>query len=68
MLSYILYKLKEKFSFILASSLAHGGPSAAAAVMGSADEDDKDWDMWQPDGKGRRGLEEYYEYVMYGKV
>ena len=50
------------------SSLAHGGPSAAAAVMGGTDEDDKDRDMWGPDGKGRCGLEEEYEYVMYGKV
>ena len=65
-----LYPLQqeEKFSFVLASSLARGGPSAAAAVMGGADEDDKDRDVWRPDGKGRRGLEEDYEYVMYGKV
>ena len=41
---------------------------AAAAVMGGADKDNKDKDMWQPDGKGRHGLEEDYEYVMYGKV
>jgi DNA-directed RNA polymerase I, II, and III subunit RPABC3 len=24
--------------------------------------------VWRPDGKGRRGLEEDYDYVMYGKV
>jgi hypothetical protein len=24
--------------------------------------------VWRPDGKGRHGLEEDYEYVMYGKV
>ena len=65
MLSYILYKQAERFSFILTSSLAHGGPLAAAAVMGSTDKDDKDRDVWQPDGKGRCGLEEDYEYVMY---
>ena len=53
---------------LLTSSLAHGGPLAAAAVMGGTDEDNKDRDMWQPDGKGRRGLEEDYEYVMYRKV
>ena len=53
---------------LLTSLLARGGPLAAAAVMGGADEDDKDQDVWQPDGKGRCGLEEYYEYVMYGKV
>ena len=67
-LIYILYKQEEKFLFILASSLAHGEPSAAAAVMGGADEDNKDRDMWRPDGKGRHGLEEDYEYVIYGKV
>ena len=53
---------------LLASSLAHSGPLAAAAVMGGADKDNKDWDVWQPDGKGRHGLEEDYEYVMYRKV
>ena len=53
---------------LLASLLACSGPLAAAAVMGGADKDNKDKDMWQPDGKGRRGLEEDYEYVMYGKV
>ena len=68
MLSYILYKQEEKFSFILTSSLACGGPLAAAAVMGGTDEDDNDRDMWRPDGKGRHGLEKDYEYVMYGKV
>ncbi|KIJ45602.1 hypothetical protein M422DRAFT_227262 [Sphaerobolus stellatus SS14] len=57
-----LYPLKkdEKFSLVLASSLVRGGAGAAA------DEDDRD--VWRPDGKGRRGLEEDYEYVMYGKV
>ncbi|KAF8475445.1 hypothetical protein JB92DRAFT_3134565 [Gautieria morchelliformis] len=65
-----LYPLQtdEKFSFVLASSLARGGPSVGAGVIDSLDEDDKDRDVWRPDGKGRRGLEEDYEYVMYGKV
>jgi RNA polymerase Rpb8 len=65
-----LYPLQteEKISFVLASSLARGGPSVGTGVVDSLDEDDKDRDVWRPDGKGRRGLEEDYEYVMYGKV
>ena len=64
-----LYPLQtdEKFSFVLASSLARGGPTVGAGVIEGLDED-KDRDVWRPDGKGRRGLEEDYEYVMYGKV
>jgi DNA-directed RNA polymerase I, II, and III subunit RPABC3 len=63
-----LYPLQqdEKFSFVLASSLARGGPSIGSNTDG--EEEDKDRDVWRPDGKGRRGLEEDYEYVMYGKV
>ncbi|GJJ09498.1 hypothetical protein Clacol_003721 [Clathrus columnatus] len=63
-----LYPLKkeEKFSLVLASSLGRGGLTATGAEEG--DEEDKDRDVWRPDGKGRRGLEEDYEYVMYGKV
>ena len=58
-----LYPLQadQSFALALASSLARG-PNAAG------DEDEKDRDIWRPDGKGRRGLEEDYEYVMYGKV
>ena len=61
-----LYPLKqgENFSLALASSLLRNGASGA----GDADDDDKDQYIWRPDGKGRRGLEEDYEYVMYGKV
>lgn len=61
-----LFPLKkdEKFSLVLASSLARGG----SAATGMDEEEDKDRDVWRPDGKGRRGLEEDYEYVMYGKV
>ena len=55
------------FALALASSLARGG-SGAGAVEGTEDTDDKDRDVWRPDGKGRRGLEEDYDYVMYGKV
>ncbi|KAJ7785990.1 hypothetical protein B0H16DRAFT_1488831 [Mycena metata] len=59
----------QSFALALASSLARGGPQAAAGADGTAEEaEDKDRDVWRPDGKGRRGLEEDYEYVMYGKV
>lgn len=51
----------QSFALALASSLSRGG-------IDGAEEDDKDRDVWRPDGKGRRGLEEDYEYVMYGKV
>ncbi|GBE78304.1 RNA polymerase I [Sparassis latifolia] len=58
-----LYPLQQdqSFALALASSLARGPPTAGG-------DDDKDNDVWRPDGKGRRGLEEDYEYVMYGKV
>ncbi|KAJ6509224.1 hypothetical protein DFH06DRAFT_993285 [Mycena polygramma] len=61
----------QSFALALASSLARGGAQAggASGADGAADDaDDKDRDVWRPDGKGRRGLEEDYEYVMYGKV
>ena len=62
-----LYPLREgqSFALALASSLAKG-PTAGGA--GITEEEDKDRDVWRPDGKGMRGLEEDYEYVMYGKV
>lgn len=61
-----LYPLNQGdiFSFVLASSLHRGGATGEADVG----DDDKDRYTWRPDGKGRRGLEEDYEYVMYGKV
>ncbi|OSX67662.1 hypothetical protein POSPLADRAFT_1129609 [Postia placenta MAD-698-R-SB12] len=52
----------QEFALALASSLAKGPPGA------NTEEEEKDSDVWRPDGKGRRGLEEDYEYVMYGKV
>ncbi|KZS92944.1 RNA polymerase I [Sistotremastrum niveocremeum HHB9708] len=64
-----LYTLhpEEKFTLVLASSLVRGG---VVGPGGDGDEEgtDMDRDVWRPDGKGRRGLEEDYEYVMYGKV
>ncbi|KAJ7139813.1 RNA polymerase [Mycena epipterygia] len=60
----------QSFALALASSLVRGGTQASALGADGATEesDDKDRDVWRPDGKGRRGLEEDYEYVMYGKV
>lgn len=52
----------QEFALALASSLAKGPPGA------NTEEEEKDSDVWRPDGKGRRGLEEDYDYVMYGKV
>lgn len=69
-----LYPLKkeEEFSLVLASSLVRGG-GAAASAAGAANgtdgtEEEKEIPVWRPDGKGRGGLEEEYDYVMYGKV
>ncbi|KZT06869.1 uncharacterized protein LAESUDRAFT_743194 [Laetiporus sulphureus 93-53] len=60
-----LYPLQkdESFTLALASSLSRGHPGTSGGA-----EDDKDRDVWRPDGKGQRGLEEDYDYVMYGKV
>lgn len=55
----------QSFALALASSLVRGGGAAGADGTG---EDGDDNDVWRPDGKGRRGLEEDYDYVMYGKV
>lgn len=55
----------QSFALALASSLVRGGGAAGTDGTG---EDGDDNDVWRPDGKGRRGLEEDYDYVMYGKV
>ncbi|KAJ3488456.1 hypothetical protein NLI96_g2807 [Meripilus lineatus] len=62
-----LYPLKagQSFALALASSLAKGAQGGEGA---GGEDEEKDRDVWRPDGKGRRGLEEDYEYVMYGKV
>lgn len=52
----------ESFALALSSSLQSGGASK------TDDEEEKEQDVWRPDGKGRRGLEDDYDYVMYGKV
>lgn len=60
---------EESFALALSSSLARGGPEGTnSADTGADDADDKERDVWRPDGKGRRGLEDDYDYVMYGKV
>ena len=56
----------QNFALALASSLVRGGASGGGNE--NADDEDKERDVWRPDGKGRKGLEEDYEYVMYGKV
>jgi hypothetical protein len=48
----------------LASSLARDPVGSQDATV----EEDRDRDVWRPDGKGRRGLEDEYDYVMYGRV
>ncbi|KAG1780141.1 RNA polymerase I [Suillus placidus] len=55
----------DSFAMALASSLSRDG---GAPTADGEDGEDKDRDAWRPDGKGRRGLEEDYDYVMYGKV
>jgi DNA-directed RNA polymerase I, II, and III subunit RPABC3 len=48
----------------LASSLSRD-PVGSQDATG---EEDRDRDVWRPDGKGRRGFEDEYDYVMYGRV
>jgi len=51
----------QSFAMALASSLIPTGGDGAEA-------EDKERNIWRPDGKGVKGLEEEYDYVMYGKV
>ncbi|KAI0757104.1 RNA polymerase I [Daedaleopsis nitida] len=53
----------QSFALALASSLSRVPQGAAGATEG----EEKDQDVWRPDVK-RRGLDDDYEYVMYGKV
>lgn len=59
-----LFPLSEgqSFAMALASSLTPSGGGDGAEA------EDKDRNIWRPDGKGVKGLEEEYDYVMYGKV
>ncbi|KAG9314500.1 RNA polymerase, partial [Chiua virens] len=52
----------QTFAMALASSLLPPGGGD------TGDAEDKDKNIWRPDGKGVKGLEEEYDYVMYGKV
>lgn len=52
----------QSFAMALASSLIPSGGGDGVET------EDKDRDIWRPDGKGVKGLEEEYDYVMYGKV
>ncbi|KAI0274820.1 RNA polymerase [Gloeopeniophorella convolvens] len=56
----------QSVALALASSLARG-PAGSQGADG-VEEEERDRDVWRPDGKGRRGLEDDYDYVMYGKV
>ncbi|KIY45405.1 RNA polymerase I [Fistulina hepatica ATCC 64428] len=58
---FVIYD-NQSFAMTLASSLTESVPGETANA------EEKDRDIWRPDGKGRRGLEEQYDYVMYGKV
>jgi RNA polymerase Rpb8 len=54
----------QDVALALASSLTRG----PAASQDATDEEDRDRDVWRPDSKGRRGLEDDYGYVMHGRV
>ena len=54
----------QDVALALASSLARG----PAGSQEGAEEEERDRDVWRPDAKGRRGLEDDYGYVMYGRV
>jgi DNA-directed RNA polymerase I, II, and III subunit RPABC3 len=56
-------EVDDVVALALSSSLAReGAPSTGAAG------EENERDVWRPDGKGTRGLEDEYDYVMYGKV
>lgn len=64
-----LYPLKkgDNISVALATSLLR--PTEGGSGNGAdGNEEEKDTYVWRPDGKGQRGIDEDYEYVMYGKV
>lgn len=60
-----LFHLKngDAFSMSLSTSLSRNPTTNNAD--GTTEEDEH---IWRPDGKGARGIEEDYDYVMYGKV
>ena len=59
-----LFPLKsgQTFTLSLATSLSRG------SVPGKEGEGEDKEQRWRPDGKGQKGIEEDYEYVMFGRV
>ena len=59
-----LFPLKtgQTFTLSLATSLTRG------SVPGKDGEGEDKEQRWRPDGKGQKGIEEDYEYVMFGRV
>ncbi|KAF5312400.1 hypothetical protein D9619_003010 [Psilocybe cf. subviscida] len=56
-------EVDDVVALALSSSLAReGAPNTGAAS------EENERDVWRPDGKGTRGLEDEYDYVMYGKI
>lgn len=52
---------------VVALALSSSLSRESAPNTGAAGEENER-DVWRPDGKGTRGLEDEYDYVMYGKV
>ena len=59
-----LFPLKagQTFTLSLATSLSRGD------APGKDTEGEDKEQRWRPDGKGQKGIEEDYEYVMFGRV
>jgi len=59
-----LFPLKtgQTFTLSLATSLSRG------SAPGKEGEGEDKEQQWRPDGKGQKGIEEDYEYVMFGRV
>ncbi|KAF4623730.1 hypothetical protein D9613_001944 [Agrocybe pediades] len=59
---------EQNFALALATSLVAGGQNAKASADDINNVSETERDVWRPDGKGVRGLEDEYDYVMYGKI
>ena len=59
-----LFPLKsgQTFTLSVATSLSRG------SAPGKDGEGEDKEQQWRPDGKGQKGIEEDYEYVMFGRV
>ena len=64
-----LYPLKvgESFSLVLASSLVRPG-TTGEETTGDGENKQPDVEFWRPGGRGKKGIEQDYEYVMYGRI